>query len=419
MIIHKMNRFINILAAGGTGGTFLDWSISYLSSLCLEKVYIDNSMQAHTVNVLHNPLKNHTCHLHSKTHPSCGNFGEVYAIYKTVGHQDHPFCAYTVDELIDGAEEGYTHLVSTFDDVMHLLYMHTMADIDTVFGLQYTRIQGQWETNKEISHTKSAWERRELWALYYPRMMLKQLHITETTQLMSYNNVYALSYSDYLHNFDKIVYEFFDTINLSIIEERIQPWKHIYKLWQQIINLPFYKDLTHIIKCIVANIDYDLSKYNISMAEEIIITSKLLFDYNLSLMADGISTMPSNTTEWHSLLEENIYHNLSEYRIVSTQSIWSNKMTEYTNMAEEVTTITKDDVKHWLSASTAIVTFEKADGSMREMTATLQPEYLPETKEQNTNLARKDNSEVVTVWDIENAGWRSFRIDRIKSLLVE
>jgi len=26
---------------------------------------------------------------------------------------------------------------------------------------------------------------------------------------------------------------------------------------------------------------------------------------------------------------------------------------------------------------------------------------------------------VVTVWDIENAGWRSFRIDRIKSLLVE
>ena len=55
------------------------------------------------------------------------------------------------------------------------------------------------------------------------------------------------------------------------------------------------------------------------MAEEIIITSKLLFDYNLSLMADGISTMPSNTTEWHSLLEENIYHNLSEYRIVSTQ----------------------------------------------------------------------------------------------------
>jgi hypothetical protein len=94
-------------------------------------------------------------------------------------------------------------------------------------------------------------------------------------------------------------------------------------------------------------------------------------------------------------------------------------MTEYTNMAEEVNTITKDDVKHWLSASTVIVTFEKADGSMREMTATLQPGYLPETKEQNTTPARKDNPDVVTVWDIENAGWRSFRIDRIKSLLVE
>jgi len=94
-------------------------------------------------------------------------------------------------------------------------------------------------------------------------------------------------------------------------------------------------------------------------------------------------------------------------------------MTEYVNMVDEVNEITKEDVKHWLSDGIAIVTFEKTDGSMREMNATLQSSYLPEVKEQSTKKPRKENPNVVAVWDVDKDAWRSFRIDSIKEFLVE
>jgi len=94
-------------------------------------------------------------------------------------------------------------------------------------------------------------------------------------------------------------------------------------------------------------------------------------------------------------------------------------MTEYVDMVEEVSAITKDDVKLWLSDSTAIVTFEKTDGSLREMNATLQPSYLPEVNEKSTKKPRKENPNVVAVWDVDKDAWRSFRIDSIKEFLVE
>lgn len=94
-------------------------------------------------------------------------------------------------------------------------------------------------------------------------------------------------------------------------------------------------------------------------------------------------------------------------------------MTEYVDMVNEVNEITKDDVKLWLSDSTAIVTFEKTDGTLREMNATLQSSYLPEVKEKSTKKPRKENPNVVAVWDVDKDAWRSFRVNSIKSFLVE
>lgn len=57
------------------------------------------------------------------------------------------------------------------------------------------------------------------------------------------------------------------------------------------------------------------------------------------------------------------------------------------------------------------VTFEKADGSLREMICTLADELIP------VSIAgtSKPNLEVVTAWDLEKEDWRAFRIDRLIS----
>lgn len=70
------------------------------------------------------------------------------------------------------------------------------------------------------------------------------------------------------------------------------------------------------------------------------------------------------------------------------------------------------------------VTFTKADGTERVMRCTLIEEYLP-VHETNTDnpidfpeSSRPFNPDVVRVWDTENNGWRSFRLDSVKSYRV-
>lgn len=77
----------------------------------------------------------------------------------------------------------------------------------------------------------------------------------------------------------------------------------------------------------------------------------------------------------------------------------------------------KNELKSILVEEVAVVTFTKVDGSERILKCTLDPSYLPvvEIKENST---KKDNPDVLSVWDIENSGWRSFKLSSVKSIEV-
>ena len=75
------------------------------------------------------------------------------------------------------------------------------------------------------------------------------------------------------------------------------------------------------------------------------------------------------------------------------------------------------DLKQTLQNGVATVTFTKKDGSLREMKCTLNSEYLPPQLLQESDVSdRKENEDVLAVWDIESNGWRSFRMDSIVSI---
>jgi len=74
-----------------------------------------------------------------------------------------------------------------------------------------------------------------------------------------------------------------------------------------------------------------------------------------------------------------------------------------------------DSLKHFECK----VKFQKKDGSERTMLCTLRPDALPiqtDLEEQIQN--RKINADVVSVWDLENNGWRSFRKDSVVDFSV-
>lgn len=79
----------------------------------------------------------------------------------------------------------------------------------------------------------------------------------------------------------------------------------------------------------------------------------------------------------------------------------------------------KTKFRKWLSSHLAygevFVTFEKKDGTLREMRCTLKDGVVP-TYEKKTETDRKKNNEVMAVFDLDKNEWRSFRFDSIKEV---
>lgn len=88
----------------------------------------------------------------------------------------------------------------------------------------------------------------------------------------------------------------------------------------------------------------------------------------------------------------------------------------------------KSEVVALLCAGLVDLDFEKADGSIRQMTATLKESLLPmrkEIKEEELESVGMLNSQkikpkvnVVFCYDVQLEAWRSFRIDRLREFNV-
>ena len=81
--------------------------------------------------------------------------------------------------------------------------------------------------------------------------------------------------------------------------------------------------------------------------------------------------------------------------------------------------LNKETLKEYLTKCVAEITFNKVDGSARTMYCTLMSDYLPEQNAIDENVRhvpRKDNDNTLAVWDMDNKGWRSFRLDSITNV---
>ena len=82
---------------------------------------------------------------------------------------------------------------------------------------------------------------------------------------------------------------------------------------------------------------------------------------------------------------------------------------------------TKLDLKNLLEQNVLTVDFTKLDGDKRVMTCTLREDMKPRATKDDTmsqKAVREVSDAVVSVWDVNAKGWRSFRYDRINSTEV-
>ena len=76
----------------------------------------------------------------------------------------------------------------------------------------------------------------------------------------------------------------------------------------------------------------------------------------------------------------------------------------------------KEELKTILGDSVIEITFEKVDGTLRDMNATLNAGYLPEKVQSETAEAKAKADTSLAVWDVQAGGWRSFRWDKLKKV---
>lgn len=77
----------------------------------------------------------------------------------------------------------------------------------------------------------------------------------------------------------------------------------------------------------------------------------------------------------------------------------------------------QEKVKQLLSESIAKVVFTKVNGEIREMLCTTSADIVPaDAVEKTPTKPRAVNENIIRAYDVENSGWRSFRIDSIMTV---
>lgn len=94
--------------------------------------------------------------------------------------------------------------------------------------------------------------------------------------------------------------------------------------------------------------------------------------------------------------------------------------TESSKVADTVAEIkgipTRDDLKQILTQNVVTVDFLKLNGDRRVMTCTLREDIKPpatKTDPMSQTAVREIADSVISVWDVNAQGWRSFRYERV------
>lgn len=310
-----MPNIINLFSTGGSGATFLSWTIYYLTSPVLQMRHLpagsfsnaNSKYTLETSDIVNNPLStsNLNSHKHRPILITTTQLADVIAMLHSKGATKELFVLYSVfnnESFVNRTQTDYKTIIRQNPKIAkNVMFKYTECDIDTVYMWKFDR-------EKVIDGTKlqhlDVWDRRELLSLEYTQSVFNQ---TMAEDCSSCSEVVFLNFSEYINYFDQTVFKFITSIGLSVIDSRVDSWKVAYKKWQQLVDVNFINDLDLIVNNIITNKPHDLTIYNMTLSKEIILCKRLLFNYSLQPRMFGITNMPLNTSQWYSMLEPSIH----------------------------------------------------------------------------------------------------------------
>jgi len=321
---------IGILTDPGIGGTFLSWSLYFLSGH--DKYF--NLKKSQWENLCRTPLT--PINSHNFEPNQANSIDELTGIINTVESADtidyhviyfHNFLntpAVDTETAVKNSVEKFSKILVVSNELVPLYQCKYQS---RSLGFKFSNPQvrnNNWDEqhsefiNYFFSESKEKWEKLSLDNIWdYREFLALNLrpfdHLHITPYIDSRCNYFYIEAMDLWTNLDLIINDIFSYIEVDIEQKRLNEWKDVYDAWKKIhydrLRFSFY--FNKIIKNILDGVDMDLRRFNLDIVREAAIQHTLIYQHNLNFKTFNLEKL-ENTQQLHYLLEPN-FHNVQSY----------------------------------------------------------------------------------------------------------
>ena len=341
-----MSKIFCVASIQSIGGTFIEWSINYLSG---QDQYYSVKNQK-WISLLSNPVSETNAHGHEKNHPA--GFKQTVEYVKQLEKETNITSFYPCMLHISQAMKELNIELKDLTDRQSLLQIKQLQQQDYNQLLKYCAEKNIKIVYADLNASELMYINggpRSLDRLAFsPDPMLGVLDKLNENDLVFYNHVVELWQADGLTeiwdqrerlalctrpldslavffdiNFsyphcwldiksfwchgDITIKKIMSYLELDIDVTRFNHWLSIYQDWKKIHYKyqEFSYNYKHIVDAIINNWYYELD--DLTFSQEVVIQHLLIYQHGLNLKTWNLTKFPNNTQELHKLLEPNIH----------------------------------------------------------------------------------------------------------------
>jgi hypothetical protein len=310
-----------ILTDLASGGTFLTWTLYYLSG---QTHYFSVRKQS-VVPLTDNPLTTKNAHGFEPNQPWTDDEFKKF-LPLLVDTEEYMY----MHEFRSGTKESVQQIFEQSSKVVvlsihpdQILYqcgytpraalIHAwgfrgkLSDPDDIYNDFTDHFFKESKQQWKKTNLTDVWDKREFIALNFDPFNYSSIldYIGDNT------NYYHVDALNLWTNFDQTLHKLFDYLGVSMSQGRYQTWLLVYNQWKNMHTkrLMFAQNFKTIVDNILSGIDFDLTAFDLDIQQEAAIQHFLIYKHNLNFKTWQLVKF-TNTKQLHDLLESNI-HDLS------------------------------------------------------------------------------------------------------------
>ena len=315
---------IAILTDPGVGGTFLNWTLHYLSGH--DQYYSAASRKL--VPLVTNPLTSINSHNFLPNQPTdLTSFQEILQIL--VDHQSPQFSTIYFHNFRQTTDTSIA-VKTLLPNVSKTILLTSLSNHELYQCNFNSRTQGSpgWNQNIKITDNQvrlndlvdfffkdsktiwdgqglnNIWDIREFYALNFRPFSVPRMidHMDLSV------DHYHMNVIELWDRFDQTVEDLFCYLGIEIHSKNLKKWHNIYQQWKKThknrLFFVWYFDI--IIKYILEGHNFDLSRLQLDIVQEAAIQHVLIYQHGLNLKTWQLEKF-QNTKQLHALLEPNLH----------------------------------------------------------------------------------------------------------------